>query len=243
MGYVKQMIFILNSWNGVKIFGGMSVLSLIYSHVQGGSNMTGTNCDLFTHKSSRSYLNHLVVSMWVTVYYVVQLLFPSCVLLFVMFNYSFCFFFYSVYVWFLVLCVLLSILSVLYIVSPYVHGCLFSICVQVFALCYVLFTDHCHPTSVNKHISSTFTMWFPTRSANNVFTTPFLRATNNFKNTNFMAQDSTRLDTRGRDNHTHAWHPTFCTASLIILQMQRKKNRPNLNFSSLDISYMRHYQF
>jgi hypothetical protein len=22
--------------------------------------MTGTNCDLFTHKSSRSYLNHLV---------------------------------------------------------------------------------------------------------------------------------------------------------------------------------------
>ena len=29
-------------------------------HLQGGSNMTGTNCDLFTHKSSRSYLNHLV---------------------------------------------------------------------------------------------------------------------------------------------------------------------------------------
>jgi hypothetical protein len=28
--------------------------------VQGGSNMTGTNCDLFTHKSSRSCLNHLV---------------------------------------------------------------------------------------------------------------------------------------------------------------------------------------
>jgi hypothetical protein len=28
--------------------------------LQGGSNMTGTNCDLFTHKSSRSYLNHLV---------------------------------------------------------------------------------------------------------------------------------------------------------------------------------------
>jgi hypothetical protein len=30
------------------------------NHVQGASNMTGTNCDLFTHKSSRSYLNHLV---------------------------------------------------------------------------------------------------------------------------------------------------------------------------------------
>jgi hypothetical protein len=28
-------------------------------NIQGGSNMTGTNCDLFTHKSSRSYLNHL----------------------------------------------------------------------------------------------------------------------------------------------------------------------------------------
>ena len=30
------------------------------NYIQGGSNMTGTNCDLFTHKSSRSYLNHLV---------------------------------------------------------------------------------------------------------------------------------------------------------------------------------------
>ena len=28
--------------------------------IQCGSNMTGTNCDLFTNKSSRSYLNHLV---------------------------------------------------------------------------------------------------------------------------------------------------------------------------------------
>ena len=28
--------------------------------IQGGSNTTGTNCDSFTHKSSRSYLNHLV---------------------------------------------------------------------------------------------------------------------------------------------------------------------------------------
>jgi hypothetical protein len=29
--------------------------------------MTGTNCDLFTHKSSRSYLNHLVsISILVT---------------------------------------------------------------------------------------------------------------------------------------------------------------------------------
>jgi hypothetical protein len=39
-----------------------SNLILLYSvtQIQGGSNMTGTNCDLFTHKSSRSYLNHLV---------------------------------------------------------------------------------------------------------------------------------------------------------------------------------------
>jgi hypothetical protein len=29
--------------------------------VQGGSNMTGTNCDLFTHNQCRSYLNHLVL--------------------------------------------------------------------------------------------------------------------------------------------------------------------------------------
>ena len=29
-------------------------------NIQGGSNMTGTNCDLFTHNQSRSYLNHLV---------------------------------------------------------------------------------------------------------------------------------------------------------------------------------------
>jgi hypothetical protein len=30
--------------------------------IQGGSNMTGTNCDLFTQNQSRSYLNHLVIS-------------------------------------------------------------------------------------------------------------------------------------------------------------------------------------
>jgi hypothetical protein len=30
------------------------------SQIQGGSNMTGTNCDLFTHNQSRSHLNHLV---------------------------------------------------------------------------------------------------------------------------------------------------------------------------------------
>jgi hypothetical protein len=35
--------------------------------VQGGSNMTGTNCDLFTHNQSRSYLNHLVVVVVVVV--------------------------------------------------------------------------------------------------------------------------------------------------------------------------------
>jgi hypothetical protein len=35
--------------------------SLAPWNIQGGSTMTGTNCDLFTHKSSRSYLNHLVI--------------------------------------------------------------------------------------------------------------------------------------------------------------------------------------
>jgi hypothetical protein len=34
--------------------------SFLLSFLQGGSNMTRTNCGLFTHKSSRSYLNHLV---------------------------------------------------------------------------------------------------------------------------------------------------------------------------------------
>jgi hypothetical protein len=38
--------------NSVGLWDGSSVL------VQGGSNMTGTNCDLFTHNQSRSYLNH-----------------------------------------------------------------------------------------------------------------------------------------------------------------------------------------
>jgi hypothetical protein len=31
--------------------------------LQGGSNMTGTNCDLFTHNQSRSYLNHLLLQL------------------------------------------------------------------------------------------------------------------------------------------------------------------------------------
>jgi hypothetical protein len=35
--------------------------------VQGGSNMTETNCDLFTHNQSRSYLNHLVFEAFAAV--------------------------------------------------------------------------------------------------------------------------------------------------------------------------------
>jgi hypothetical protein len=35
-------------------------LDLVTLIIQGGSNMTGTNCDLFTHNKSQSYLNHLV---------------------------------------------------------------------------------------------------------------------------------------------------------------------------------------
>jgi hypothetical protein len=35
-------------------------ISLISFVVQGGSNMTGTNCDFLTHKSPRKFLNHLV---------------------------------------------------------------------------------------------------------------------------------------------------------------------------------------
>jgi hypothetical protein len=33
--------------------------------------MTGTNCDLFTHKSSRSYLNHLVLHSHYHYYFLV----------------------------------------------------------------------------------------------------------------------------------------------------------------------------
>jgi hypothetical protein len=42
--------------------GVYNVSAILYRQckVQGGSNITGTNCDLFTHKLSRSYLNHLV---------------------------------------------------------------------------------------------------------------------------------------------------------------------------------------
>jgi hypothetical protein len=39
----------------------------IVGNIQGGPNMTGTNCDLFTYKSSRSYLNHLVLHICVSV--------------------------------------------------------------------------------------------------------------------------------------------------------------------------------
>jgi hypothetical protein len=35
------------------------VLNKLHGKIQGGSNMTGTNCDLFTHK----YLNHLVCTI------------------------------------------------------------------------------------------------------------------------------------------------------------------------------------
>ena len=37
--------------------------------VQGGSNMTGTNCDFFTHNQSRSYLNHLVPTTLTTIFF------------------------------------------------------------------------------------------------------------------------------------------------------------------------------
>jgi hypothetical protein len=41
-------------------------------NIQGGSNMTGTNCDLFTHKSSRSYLNHLLLNSYFYVFLTVR---------------------------------------------------------------------------------------------------------------------------------------------------------------------------
>jgi hypothetical protein len=38
----------------------LPVKEFVNMYVQGGSNMTGTNCDVFTHKSSWSHLSHLV---------------------------------------------------------------------------------------------------------------------------------------------------------------------------------------
>ena len=59
-----------------------TVLLNLKLQLQGGSNMTGTNCDLFTHKSSRSYLNHLVyfrlyrfINFSSTVFYVSMMLY------------------------------------------------------------------------------------------------------------------------------------------------------------------------
>ena len=47
------------------IFGGGACLQVNRNGsgriIQGGSNMTGTVTGLFTHKQSRSYLNHLVL--------------------------------------------------------------------------------------------------------------------------------------------------------------------------------------
>ena len=39
---------------------------MFLQEIQGGSNMTGTNCDLFTNNQSRSYLNHLVHILYPT---------------------------------------------------------------------------------------------------------------------------------------------------------------------------------
>jgi hypothetical protein len=44
-----------------KILSALVIVTMVdLPFMQGGSNMTGTNCDLFTHNQSRSYLNHLV---------------------------------------------------------------------------------------------------------------------------------------------------------------------------------------
>jgi hypothetical protein len=48
------------SWRPCGILSINNSVCLLLPFVQGGSNMTGTNCDLFTHNQSLSYLNHLV---------------------------------------------------------------------------------------------------------------------------------------------------------------------------------------
>jgi hypothetical protein len=47
----------------VKLYSYMKQVYVLISDeavIQGGSDMTGTNCDLFTHNQSPSFLNHLV---------------------------------------------------------------------------------------------------------------------------------------------------------------------------------------
>jgi len=49
-----------------QIFDGVQITRMVHLvyrtlKIQGGSNMTGTDCGLFTHNQSRSYLNHLVL--------------------------------------------------------------------------------------------------------------------------------------------------------------------------------------
>jgi hypothetical protein len=64
---IFRLIFeILNSLNHKTLVSGIycdleKAFDRVSNEVQGGSNMTRTNCDLFTNKSSRSYLNHLVL--------------------------------------------------------------------------------------------------------------------------------------------------------------------------------------
>jgi hypothetical protein len=65
MHSIKTMLLFLLAHETLKVIevteAGYQHLFIFY--VQGGSNMTGTNCDLFTHNQSRSYLNHLVCYM------------------------------------------------------------------------------------------------------------------------------------------------------------------------------------
>jgi hypothetical protein len=57
--------------------------------IHGGSNMTGTNCDLFTHNQFRSYLNHLVYSVRGEVFVVQYLLQYYDILLDITHKYSY----------------------------------------------------------------------------------------------------------------------------------------------------------
>ena len=57
--YVRLIAFPRQQWCRERVL----VLCCMYMpllFIQGGSNMTRTNCDLFTHNQYRSYLNHLV---------------------------------------------------------------------------------------------------------------------------------------------------------------------------------------
>jgi hypothetical protein len=87
LGHIWTTLYIHETTHVSAVYSVAAILWLqfmVHVMLQVGSNMTGTNCDLFTHKQSRSYLNYLVfrtlnVSNW-SVLSKVYAQWPACFL-------------------------------------------------------------------------------------------------------------------------------------------------------------------